>query len=207
MHYPHNSPNHIFTTYLDLSHIFFSKSSSEVGLLGCYGNMLNLEMESISIETDFATLNDLLAVAGPEAEGTIEQLSKLLSEPTSENMSIDLCDYGGIHLHEHIFALMMIDDNDEESELDESKEDKYAILAYTPLDNLIPEFIDWEVPVTPQDRAAYIHSLLILKYKTYLTCRKKHDESTSLIMSDLTNPLLFNLAEAQYDILTTNQPN
>jgi hypothetical protein len=205
MHDPHKNPGHIFTTYLDLSHIFFSQHSSEVTLLGCYGDLLDLDMKSISIETDFTALNDLLAEAGFEAEYAIEQIATLLSQPNSGDSVIDLCDEGGIHLSNHIFALMMIAETDEEGNVEESEEYSYRLVAVTPRENLIPDFIDLDFPVTDQERSTYFNLLLALRYRVYLTCIEIRDENTALFYSNLTDPLFFNLARTAYELPITGQ--
>jgi hypothetical protein len=207
MHDPHKNPNYIFTTYLDLSHIFFSKTTSDVTLMGCYGNLLNSEMETISIETDFITLNDLLSEAGPQAEGTIEQIAKLLSQPSEENPVIDLYDQGGLHFADHIFSLMKILNSDEEGNIEESEEYSYRLLAYTGRDNIVPEFIDFDPPVTYQEHLTYFNSLFAMQYHLYLSCRKKLDQPTALIYSNLTDRLAFNLAKTQYEFQKSGQTN
>ena len=207
MHDPHKSPNHIFTTYLDLSHIFFSQNTSDVTLLGCYGDLLDLDMKSIAIETDFATLNDLLAEVPYEAECTIDRISELLSRSTPDDHVIDLCDEGGIHFSDHIFALMLIMETDEEGNPEESEEYSYRLVAVTPRDNLIPDFIEVDLPSTDQERTTYLNSLLALRYQVYLTCIEKLSENSSLIYSHLTDPTYFTLAKTTYELHITNQTN
>jgi hypothetical protein len=204
MHDPHKNPDHIFATYLDLSYVFFSKNSSDVTLIGSYGNLLNSEMESISIETDFTTLNDLLTQAGPEAEWTIDQVAMLLSQASDENPVIDLCLEGGLHLGDHIFSLIILD-TDEEGNIQESEEYSYKLVAYTGRDNIVPDFVYSDCPVTLEEHLTYFNTLLAMQYHLYLSCIENLEHQTALIYSNLTDPLCFSLAQTQYELQKSGQ--
>jgi hypothetical protein len=60
-------------------------------------------------------LNDLLTEYGPEADDTIEEIAKLLSHVAEEDPFIDLCNEGGLSFSDHIIAMMIILDADEEA--------------------------------------------------------------------------------------------
>jgi hypothetical protein len=208
MHHPHKNPNHIFTTQLPISHIFISHETSDVSLLGCYADIPDpVGMRPIAIETDFTTLNELLTDYGPEAEDTIDQLSKLLSQPSDEDPMIDLTDEGGLYFSDDIFSFMVILDTDEQGNIQEPEEYNYRLLAYTPRENIIPDFTEFDPPQTHQERSAYLNSLLAMQYHVYLSCRKKLDDRTALIYSNLTNPICFNLAKTMYELQIKEQTN
>jgi hypothetical protein len=207
MHDPHKNPNYIFTNCLHISHVFLSHEDSQVTLLGCYNDMLDDGMRTISIETDFATLNDLLAEYGPEADDTIEQIATLLSHPTKEDPMIDLCDERGLSFSGFIFAFMMIMDTDEEGNPRELGEYNYLLTAYVKTENIFPEFCSYVPLADGAERVAYLNSLLAMQYHVYLSCQKKLDQRTALIYSNLTDPLCFTLAQTQYDLQKSGQAN
>jgi hypothetical protein len=208
MHDPHTYPSHIITTQFHISHIFLSHETSDVSLLGCYGDMLDLGgMRPIAVDTDFTTLNDLLTDYGPDAEDTIDQISKLLSQPSYEDPMIDLTDEGGLYFSDHIFSFMVILDTDEQGNIQEAEEYTYRLLAYTPRENIIPDFTESDPPKTHQQTTAYLNSLFAMQYHLYLSCRKKLHHATALIYSNLTDPLGFYLAETQYELQKSGQTN
>jgi hypothetical protein len=201
MHDPHKNPNYIFTNCLHVSHIFFSHETSNVTLLGCYYDVFDSGMISISVETDFATLNDLLTEYGPEADEVIEQISRLLSERSEEDPVIDLS------FSEHIFAFMIIMDADEDGNIQESEEYSYLLNAYAKRENVVPDFCECHPREKQDDRYNYFSSLLAMRYHIYLSSQKKHREHTALVHANLTDPLYFNLAKTQYEQLKSRQTN
>jgi hypothetical protein len=208
MHDPHMYPSHIITTQFHISHIFISHETSDVSLLGCYADMLDPQgMRPIAVDTDFTTLNDLLTDYGPEAEDTIDQLSKLLTQPSDEDPMIDLTDEGGLYFSDHIFSFMVMFDTDELGKIHEPEEYTYRLLAYTPRENIIPDFTGSHPPETHQERSAYLNSLFAMQFHLYLSCRKTLDKATALIYSNLTDPLAFNLAQTQYELQKSGQTN
>ena len=142
MRNPHHYPNYVFTTYLTLAYIHFSRETSDVRLFGCYGNMVDGDTQTIEIETDFVTLNDLPAEAGPEAEEAIDLISKELSDPTIDDPFIDLTDQGGLTLCDHIFAFLLMADVDDDGNMLESDEYHYRLTFHTKRENIVPEFWD-----------------------------------------------------------------
>jgi hypothetical protein len=207
MNEPHTNPNYIFTSFLSISHLFISHDSSDVTFLGCYGNLLTGEIENISVETDFTTLNDLLTEAGPEAEEATEQIAKLLSKPTEENGIVDLCDSGGLTFSDHIFALLAIYNEDEEGRIIQTEEHSYRLNAYIKRQNIIPDFIENMIPENIAERSVYFNALLTMQYYIYLGYRKKKGENIALIYSNLTDPFYFNLAKTQYDLHKAGHTN
>lgn len=205
MNEPHKNPNYIFTSFLSISHLFISHNSSAVTILGCYGNLLSGEIENISIETDFATLNDLLNEIGAEADEAIEQVAKLLSKPTDENGVIDLTDSGGLSFSDHIFALLVIHEEDEEGKIIETEENSYHLNAYMKRQNILPDFIENMIPENVSERSNYFNTLIAMQYHIYLASRKKQEENIALINANLTDPFYFNLAKTQYELQKSNQ--
>lgn len=207
MNKPNNNPNYIFTSFLSISHLFISQESSEVTILGCYGNLLDGEIESVSIETDFATLNDLLTQAGAEAEEAIDEIAKMLSNPSDGNSVVDLSDSGGITFEDHIFVLLVIYEEDEKGKLIEEEEHSYRLNAYISRQNILPHFIDNSIPEQNAERSVYFNKILAMQYHIYNVYRKKEGENVALIYSNLTDAFYFNLAKTQYDLQKSGQKN
>lgn len=207
MNEPHKNPNYIFTSFLSVSHLFISHDSCDVTLLGCYGNLVTGEIESISFETDFATLNDLLAEIGEEGEEAIEQIANLLSHPADNSCIIDLTDAGGIIFSDHIFSFLVIFNEDEEGKIVESEDDTYRLNAYIRRQNILPDFTENLVPENAALRSAYLNSLLTMQYHIYIAYRKKEGESRALIYANLRDPFHFSLAQTQYDLQKSGQKN
>jgi hypothetical protein len=205
MHDPHKYPNYIFTDYIDITAIAFSHETTEVTLFGVYADLIGGGMPTICIETDFATLNDLLGEIGTEGEPIIEQISKLLSVPTDEDPIIDLTDGGWINITKFIFCFMIIMECDDDDQVVETEEYNYRLNAYVPIPEIFPDYYDLEIPTKGAERVAYLNSLIAMQYHVYLSCRKKMDEHMSLVISNLTDPLLFSLAETQYGLQESGQ--
>jgi hypothetical protein len=197
----HEKPNHIFTTFLNISHVFISNGSSDVNLLGCYGNLLNGDLETISVDTDFAILNDLLGVAGPGAEEATDEIAKLLSKESEETSVVDLSASGGLTFNDHIFAFLVIYEEDEDGQLIETDDDHgYHLNTYIPRGDILADFDSINVPDSGPERLAYLNSLFAMQYQVYLASRKEHGENKALLFANLTDPLHFNLAKTQYEL-------
>jgi hypothetical protein len=195
---PHNYPSHIFTNQLHISHIIISHKTSDVTLLGCYGGLLDPGMTTISIETHFASLNDLLAEAGEEAEEVIDQISQSLVSPAGEQTIIDLSDGGGLFFSELMFSFLLI--NEEEVKIPEVADYTYLLVSWMPCGESFTDLVDGTPPQNLGERLTYFNSLLAIQYRFYLAYRKKMDNTAALFGSNLTDPLAFKLAETQYQL-------
>jgi hypothetical protein len=195
---PHNYPSHIFTNQLHLSHIIISHKTSDVVLLGCYADLLDPGMIPIALQTDFASLNDLLAEAGEEAEEAIDQISKSLINPSGDQTIIDLSYEGGLYYSELLFSFLLI--NEEEVKIPEVAERTYLLVNCMPLGKSFPALEDGTPPQPLRERLTYFNSLLAIQYRFYLAYRKIMDHETALFTSNLTNTLVFKLAETQYHL-------
>jgi hypothetical protein len=197
----HQTPNYIFTTFLSISHVFISNGSSDVTLLGCYGNLLTGDLETISVDTDFATLNDLLGVAGPGAEEATDEIARLLSNPSEETNVVDLSASGGLAFNDHIFAFLVIYEEDDDGQLIETGDDHgYHLNTYISRSNILNDFDNISVPETGAERLIYLNSLFAMQYQLYLACRKEHGENKALLFANLNDPLHFSLAKTQYEL-------
>ena len=197
----HQTPNYIFTTFLSISHVFISNGSSDVTLLGCYGNLLTGDLETISVDTDFASLNDLLGVAGPGAEEATDEIARLLSNPSEETNVVDLSASGGLAFNDHIFAFLVIYEEDDDGQLIETGDDHgYHLNTYIPRGNILHDFDNISVPETGAERLTYLNSLFAMQYQVYLACRKEHGENKALLFANLNDPLHFSFAKTQYEL-------
>jgi hypothetical protein len=197
----HQTPNYIFTTFLSISHVFISNGSSDVTLLGCYGNLLTGDLDTISVDTDFATLNDLLGVAGPGAEEATDEIARLLSNPSEETNVVDLSASGGLAFNDHIFAFLVIYEEDDDGQLIETGDDHgYHLNTYIPRGNILHDFDNISVPETGAERLTYLNSLFAMQYQVYLACRKEHGENKALLFANLNDPLHFSFAKTQYEL-------
>jgi hypothetical protein len=197
----HQTPNYIFTTFLSISHVFISNGSSDVTLLGCYGNLLTGDLETISVDTDFATLNDLLGVAGPGAEEATDEIARLLSNPSEETNVVDLSASGGLAFNDHIFGFLVIYEEDDDGQLIETGDDHgYQLNTYIPRGNILNDFDNISVPETGAERLTYLNSLFAMQYQVYLACRKEHGENKALLFANLNDPLHFSFAKTQYEL-------
>jgi hypothetical protein len=197
----HENPNYIFTTFLSISHVFISNGSSDVTLLGCYGNLLTGDLETISVDTDFATLNDLLGVAGPGAEEATDEIARLLSNTSEETNVADLSASGGLVFTDHIFAFLVVYEEDEDGQLIESSDDHgYHLNTYIPRGDILNDFDSISIPETGAERLTYLNSLFAMQYQVYLASRKEFGENKALLFANLHDPLHFSLAKTQYEL-------
>jgi hypothetical protein len=195
---PHIHPSHIFTNELQLSHIIISHKTSDVVLLGCYGDLLDQGMTTIALQTDFSSLNDLLAEAGEEAEEAIDQISKSLVNPSGDQTIIDLSGGGGLCFSELLFSFLLI--NEEDVKIPEVADYTYLLVSWMAGGESFPGLLDNTHPQDLRERLAYFNSVLAIQYRFYLTYRKKMDHATALFSSNLTDGLVFKLAETQYQL-------
>jgi hypothetical protein len=202
MHDPHGYLSHIFTNQLHISHMIISHKTSDVTIAGCYGDLPDPGMTTISLEIHFATLNDLLAVAGEEAEEVIDQISKCLVNPSDEETIIDLTDEGGLYYSELLFSFLLI--NEGEVRIPELPERTYLLVSWMPCDESLRELLDG-TPENAREQLAYFNSLLAIQYRFYIAYRKKMDQVTALFSSNLTDPLSFGLAQTQYELQKSGQ--
>jgi hypothetical protein len=96
-------------------------------------------------------------------------------------------------------------DTDEEGNIQEPEEYNYTLLAYTPRENIITDFFESDPPETPHEWSSYLNSLFAMQYHLYLSCRKKLDQRTALVYSNLMDRLSFSLAESQYELQKSGQ--
>lgn len=197
----HRQPSIIITSYLAVSHIWISPDDQDVSLWGVYGNLANSEITTIRVETDFQTLHDLLPHSdGEYAEEVILAISKGMTEPSEENGIIDLCDLGGLHFEEHIFSLQFILEEDESGNLTEPEEPCYQLQGYIPRNNLLPYFMDFDIPSEINERVRYHHQLLAMQYQLYTLLLPKMNKTYALTFSNLNDPLYFEMAKTQFEL-------
>jgi hypothetical protein len=203
MHDPHTYPSHIFTNQLNLSHIVISHTTFDVTLLGCYSDLLDFGMPTIAIETDFASLNDLLFLAGEEAEPVIERISKCLLSAAGDETILDITDGGGLCFSEIMFSFLLL--NEGEVKIPELAEHTYVLSSWIPYDESFPGLVDDKPPQDPGKRIAYFNSVLAIQYHFYLAYKKRMDHTSALFTSNLSHPLAFNLAQTQYELQKSGQ--
>jgi len=202
---PHKYPVYIFTNQLHISHIFISHETEQVTLIGCYGDLVEGGMATICFETDFASLNDLLAEPSAAADDVINRISNCLVNPSDDVTVIDICDEGGVCFTEHLFALHLIDEDEDRM----IKEEKwtYRLEGRITREGIFPGFDDFVMPQKGRERLKYLNSLLTIQYVFYLTYRQKMEHPAAAICSNLTDPLYFQLAKTMYELQTTGQTN
>ena len=198
---PHIYPFHIFTNQLHLSHIIISHTSSDVFLLGCYGDLLNGGMTTITIETDFSMLNDLLTHAGEEAEEAIDQISKCLANPSGDETTIDLSASDGLFITELLFSFLRIETG--EVRIPELGEYTYALVGWLKTNGHFRVLDDGTPPDRYRDRLSYLNTLLTIQYRFYLAYKEKEDHYTALYSSNLLDPVTFNIAKTMYELQKT----
>jgi hypothetical protein len=200
---PHKYPVYIFTNQLHISHIFISHESAQVTLLGCYGDLLEGKMATICFETDFASLNDLLAEPSAAADDVINRISNCLVNPSDDVSVIDLCDEGGVFFSEHLFALQLMDED--EDRMIKEEEWTYHLVSCITRQGIFPGFDDFVMPQKGRERLEYLNSLLTIQYVFYLTYKQKMEHPEAAIYSNLVDPLYFQLAKTMYELQTTGK--
>ena len=197
----HKYPSHIFTTCLSISHIFISHKNSHVMLLGCYGCLIDGEFNTIEIRTSFQVLNELLSEV-EEADEVIEILSKSISNPTTENETIDIGDSGGITFDKHFFSLTLIYNEDENGNtiVPNPEDISYWLNYYIKFDESFATFIDYCPPKNKTQLTEYFNRILCMQYKMYLSIISKGDKEKGLIFSNLSNPIYFAMAKTQFEL-------
>jgi hypothetical protein len=198
-----NHRTFIFTRYLAVSHIFLSHKSSRVTLLGCYGDILDGHKRRITIKTDFATLNDLLTEAGPNAEETIQQVCDLLSQPKEHDTVLHTCGNGALSFSDHIFAFMIVVGSDGQGNILEGDEYSYKLNAYTKIANI--GFGEYKPGSSHAERSEDYYSLLAMQYHIYINSRKRVGDRRALHHANLTQPLFFTLAKFHYEQIKSSQ--
>jgi hypothetical protein len=196
----HQYPSKLFTSYLSISHILFSNAHSQVTLLGCYGNLLDGLISSITIETNFRMLNTLLDQAGEQAETVIEQLANKISHPERELDVIDIS-VEGITFEDHLFAFSAMIYENEEGELEKPEGFAYRLAGFMYREGILDEFNVYGPPADQQELAVYYNKLLAMQYHFYLLFSSQLSIEKGLICSNLTDPFYFRLAQNQYHLL------
>jgi hypothetical protein len=191
------APAHITTSYLILSSICFTHDDNYVYLFGCYGNLVNGDINSIEIETDFETLNTLLYEIDEYADEAIEALANKISNPTTETETIYFIEQGGLHFMDHIFVFSLIRYEDE----DDDEELTYHLNGFMKRKEMLPDFIEFSLPTNQRQLVKYYNEILAVHYQFYLNFRKITTKEIALISSGLYNQLLFTLAKAQFNLL------
>lgn len=198
---PHIYPYLIFTNQLHLSHIIISHTSSDVHLLGCYADLPNGGMTTITIETDFPSLNDLLTDAGEEAEEAIDQVSNCLANPSGDETTIDLTDGGGLYISEILFSFLFIQPS--EVKIPELGEHTYRLLCWLETSGHFPGLHNSTPPRDPVERLYYLNSILAIQYRFYLCYKHSMDHYIALYSSNLLDPVTFNIAKTMYELQKT----
>lgn len=205
MHRYHRQPARLFTTHLAICSIAVSHSCSYVRLFGVYGNLLDGGFPGIEIETEFDTFYELLDLLDEDQEETVdrlqEDLAAVIACPTSTMTILNPDeDYAALYFMNHIFALELNCERDEEGRAMATEETAYRLIGYTERGN-IPDFLDW-FPPGRQDRQThhYLRALAV-QYHLYLSFEKRMEKGDALVATHLAHPLLFNLAKAQYEEL------
>ncbi|MGE5522022.1 MAG: hypothetical protein ACM3VS_19015 [Candidatus Dadabacteria bacterium] len=198
---PLETPTHIFTSYIGVSHICFSHEDSRITLLGCYGELVTGEMKTIEIETNFDTLYELLTSIEEQADDAMEAMANRLMEPRSDNEILDLVDAGGLHFNDHIFALMRIHEEEDGYHSTQPENITYVLNAYIDRKKLLPEFISTSLPSGVQNFLLYCNRLLAIRYRFYLVFRKTMNRLMALSVANLTDPVIYTMARTQYKVL------
>jgi hypothetical protein len=201
-----NYPNHIFTSYISISGICLSRKDSFVLLFAVYGDMLDAyNYTPIEIETSFQSLHNLLAEYPAEyTEDLIEKIATALSESTEDYPTIDLSNTG-FDFTEHIFAYMLIYEEDEDGQPYIPQDPSYVLNSYLKRRNLLPEYLDFLLPRTNQKQIEYYNRLLAIRHFFYLDYLNRMDEQQAIGHSDLKDPLIFALSQTQYWIMQSEQ--
>jgi hypothetical protein len=201
-----NYPTHIFTSYISISGICLSRKDSFVLLFAIYGDILDpYNHTPIEIETSFQRLHNLLSEYPAEyTEDLVEKIAIALSESTEDYPTIDLSDTG-FDFTDHIFAFMLIYEEDENGQPYVPKDPSYVLNGYLKRGNLLPEYLDFLLPRTNQKQTEYYNKLLAIRYFFYLDYKNRMDEPDAIGYSNLTDPLLFALAKTQYGIILSEQ--
>jgi hypothetical protein len=200
MPFKHPKPEHIFTTYLAISHIILTPDSHHVFLMGVYGNMLDGEIYTLEFECGFELLNDLLPLVDEQAEQAIEALAQHIAHPSEEHNTIDLSDSGGLHFESHAFALQVIHEEDEEGRPYLPEEPSYQLVGFIPLPSFLPEFMGELLPADPASRIAYYNRLLAMQYAFYLSFQKTMKEEMAKVRAHVYDPVVWTLAKTQYEL-------
>jgi hypothetical protein len=201
-----NYPNHIFTSYISISGICLSRKDSFVLLFAVYGEMLGAyEPHTIEIETSFQRLHNLLSEYPAEyTEDLVEKIAIALSESTEDYPTIDLSDTG-FDFTDHIFAFMLIYEEDENGQPYVPKDPSYVMNGYFKRGDLLPEYLDFLLPRTNQKQIEYYNKLLAIRHFFYLDYLNRMDEQQAIGYSDLKDPLIFALSQTQYWIMQSEQ--
>jgi hypothetical protein len=198
---PHETPLHIFTSYIGVSHICFRHRNADVTLLGCYGDLATGEMKPITIETNFETLNELLYSIDDQADDAIDALVKSITEPSEDYHIIELADQNGIHFNDHIFALMRIREDDENTSVAGPEDVSYVLNAYIKRKEILPEFITTDIPTSRGKYLSYCNRLLAIRYRFYLLFGKTMNRLLALSVANLSDPLTYAMAKTQYKVI------
>lgn len=187
-------------------------------LLATYLNLCTGEPDHIVVQTDFETLNKLLAEVPEQSEKLVNSLAEKLAVGGRDTEYIDLLEdddeYVGIDFMEHIFSLEQVtkeeeegeeEDEEENEENDENEEqynenDQYELFCYIPREEILPHFLEWEIPTTDKGWAEHYNRVLVMQYIIYLKLSQSEDEERALISSNLMDPIMFYAAKAQYGL-------
>jgi hypothetical protein len=119
--------------------------------------------------------------------------------PSGNQTIIDLSGGGGLCYSELLFSFLLIV-NEEDVKMPEVADHTYLLVSWMPCGKNFAALVDSTPPQNLRERLTYFNSLLAIQYRFYLAYRKKMDNATALFTSNLTNTLVFKLAETQYQL-------
>ena len=195
-------PVHIITTYFGSCSVLIRAENSEVILVGMYTDMLTGDCELINVLTDFETFNRLLAEAGEEQEGATDKIiatiAEELSKPVRSEGLIEVCGINELHFPNHIFSFTLLLVDDQEINSLQAEDAIYELNGFIPAGEYL-SFYDLPSPGDDDEaKLSFYHKLLAVRYRFYLLHVKEMRHSKALQWANLSDPVVFRLAELQY---------
>jgi len=197
-------PFHIISSYFAVSAVFVPRNHSDVIMFGVYGNMLTGDFDTIIVETGFDNFNQLLTIATEDGTESADSIISAISEAITrgtENMDItEINNCGGLVFPDHLFSFSLLLEEDKDVITLAPDDIFYQLNGFIPREDWLEEFCD-PPPDDDQHKVLYYHKLLAIRYAFYLVHLKNMRHSKAARLSNLIDPVVFQLAEVQYKLL------
>ncbi len=193
--------DNVITAYLHVSTIILSHENDVVTLFGLYTDLADGSRETIEFHLSFYQLNELLSLINLQADNTVEQIANALNDPADDHTIINLAGEGGLHFYDYIFSFQAIYEEDEAGGHLVPEMRTYLLLAYMPLNGLLPYFIHNNLP-EGKEYLDYLNKVLAAKYRLYLHLANMLTEEQGRACSGLYDPVKFAMAKQYYRLFT-----
>lgn len=195
----HKTPARIITNHLAITGIIVEAEKDSVLMIGVYNDMHNGDCQCIDIEVPFEKMYDLMTEVKTEddADVLLKPLTEYLANPGDEEYKEFVAEMG-VSFYDHIFCLKLIVVVDDDGNVCEEFDKRYSLEYYIPTDMFA--FLELQHPIEENELTEYYNKVLAMRYQVYKWCiKQKIQKPLALNISDLEDPLLFQMSRRTFD--------